>query len=47
LIPEIQAKNPALMQKIISIQQKTVDDAWAEKRRQGIPVRQKPRKETA
>jgi flavin-dependent dehydrogenase len=43
LIPEIQAKNPALVQKIISIQQKTVDDAWAEKRKQGIPVRSKTR----
>jgi|GEM_PF-557944 len=47
LIPEIQQKNPALVQRIMSIQQKTVDDAWAEKRRQGIPVRQKLRKEMA
>ena len=47
LMPEIQQKNPALVQKIISIQQKSVDDAWAEKRRQGIPVRQKLRKEMA
>jgi flavin-dependent dehydrogenase len=44
LMPEIQQKNPALVQRMISIQQKTVDDAWAEKRKQGTPVRQKIRK---
>ena len=38
LMPEIQQKNPALVQRIMSIQQKTVDDAWAEKRKQGTPV---------
>ena len=45
LIPEMQGKSPALVQKILSVQQKTVDDAWAQKRKQGIPVRQKLRKE--
>jgi flavin-dependent dehydrogenase len=44
LMPEIQQKSPALVQRIVSIQQKTVDDAWAEKRKQGTPVRQKIRK---
>jgi flavin-dependent dehydrogenase len=44
LVPEIMQKNPALVQRIMTIQQKTVDDAWAEKRKQGTPVRQKIRK---
>jgi flavin-dependent dehydrogenase len=43
LIPEIQRKNPALVQKIMSIQQKSIDDAWAEKRKTGIPVRKRLR----
>jgi len=43
LMPEIQQKNPALVQRMISIQQKTVDDAWAEKRKTGIPLRKRLR----
>jgi flavin-dependent dehydrogenase len=44
LMPIIQQKSPALVQRIVSIQQKTVDEAWAEKRKYGTPVRQKIRK---
>jgi len=39
LMPQLQRKNPALVQKIAAIQQKSVDAAWAEKRKQGYPVR--------
>jgi len=39
LMPQLQQKNPSLVQKMAAIQQKSVDAAWAEKRKQGFPVR--------
>jgi len=44
LIPEVQKKNPQLVQKIAAIQQKSTDEAWHEKRSAGFPVRKKPAK---
>jgi flavin-dependent dehydrogenase len=41
LMPHVQQKNPSLVQKIVAVQQKSVDDAWAAKRTAGIPVRNK------
>ncbi len=39
LMPQLQQKNPSLVKKMAAIQQKSVDAAWAEKRKQGFPVR--------
>jgi len=41
LLPEIQSKKPALVQKIAAIQQQTADEAWQEKRKTGFPVKSK------
>ncbi len=38
LLPEIQKKNPALVQKIAGIQQQTPEEAWLEKQKTGFPV---------
>ena len=42
LLPEIQSKNPALVQKIAAIQQQTTDEAWKEKQKTGFAVKIKP-----
>ena len=36
LLPVIQSKNPALVQKIAAIQQQTTDEAWQEKQKTGF-----------
>ena len=38
LLPEIQSKNPRLVQKIAAIQRQTTEDAWQEKQKTGFPV---------
>ena len=38
LLPEIQSKNPALVQKIAAIQMQTTDEAWQQKQKTGFPV---------
>ncbi len=40
LLPGIQQKNPALVQKIAAIQKQTPDEAWQEKQKAGFPVRE-------
>ncbi len=39
LLPEIQQKNPGLVQRIAAIQKLTADEAWKEKQKAGFPVR--------
>jgi flavin-dependent dehydrogenase len=38
LLPELQSKNPALVQKIVAIQMQTTDEAWKKKQKTGFAV---------
>ena len=42
LLPEISKEDPAFVEKIVAVQQRSIDEAWREKRKAGFPVRECP-----